>query len=649
MIGYFPEPYPDELLYSLCARLQDRMNYPTSKRLVEELFGTPNTVSILDLPTHLGYFISILPPNHSYTVDSLINNHTLFPFYSFFLKPEQSTDIREKMQQNTAGGIYPRSSLMASPVLLPQRIRFCSKCAEIDKEKWGEFYWHRLHQLPGVEVCHVHCCWLEQSDVLVLGRERRHEFMSAEKSIKLVPERQLSLVNSCHQELINIARDANWLLENHLSIGLDSIRKKYLVSFYQNQLSAYSTTQINLVKLVKSFKEYHTSELLELLKCSLTNKSEDNNWLTRLVQRMTEIGKSPILHLLLIHCLGLNIESFMALPTQLIPFGESPWPCLNPVCFHYLIPVINTCEISYKGSSAGRPIGSFSCLCGFIYSRKGPDVLHNDRLRYTRVLLYGHVWETTLTELWNDDNLGINQIAEHLKVSRGSIYAHANRLQLRFPRANSRNTERTHHSLKEYPHQYVSSEILSTNILEKNRNVWLKAVEDNSTADIGELRFKLPDLCGWLGRHDREWFNQHKPIKKRRNTPKLDWSKRDLEYLEKAKVAVNGINNLPGKPQRVTKQSIGKFLGITLFSSAKKLNKLPLTSAYLAEVNETVDIFIVNRIKWVNECYKQENIIPSKYQFIRRVGLGENSKSSELVKNTLDDTLEDLHNFFNFQ
>ena len=119
--------------------------------------------------------------------------------------------------------------------------------------------------------------------------------------------------------------------------------------------------------------------------------------------------------------------------------------------------------------------------------------------------------------------------------------------------------------------------------------------------------------------------------------------------MKKAKVAVNGIKNLPGKPQRVTKQSIGKFLGITLFSSAKKLNKLPLTSAYLAEVNETVDIFIVNRMKWLNECYKQENIIPSKYQFIRRLGLGEKSKSSELVKNTLDDTLEDLHNFFNFQ
>ena len=40
MIGFFPDPYPDELLYSVLARFQSRVQYPSRESLVRELFGT---------------------------------------------------------------------------------------------------------------------------------------------------------------------------------------------------------------------------------------------------------------------------------------------------------------------------------------------------------------------------------------------------------------------------------------------------------------------------------------------------------------------------------------------------------------------------------------------------------------------------------
>jgi hypothetical protein len=89
MIGCFPDPYPDELLYSVCARYHTRMMYFSSGyKTIQELFGNTSGVTI-DLPTRLEYLTTALPPGHRYTVDYLIDRHTLLPFYSPFLTVER--------------------------------------------------------------------------------------------------------------------------------------------------------------------------------------------------------------------------------------------------------------------------------------------------------------------------------------------------------------------------------------------------------------------------------------------------------------------------------------------------------------------------------------------------------------------------------
>ncbi|MBN1137926.1 MAG: hypothetical protein JXM73_15155 [Anaerolineae bacterium] len=73
MIGYFPEPYPDELFYSLCARFGARMRYPHKSAVMRELFGTEAAIAVVDLPSRLGFFTEALPPGHPLkTVDRLI-------------------------------------------------------------------------------------------------------------------------------------------------------------------------------------------------------------------------------------------------------------------------------------------------------------------------------------------------------------------------------------------------------------------------------------------------------------------------------------------------------------------------------------------------------------------------------------------------
>lgn len=91
MISFFPDPYPDELLYSVCARFADRVQYPGESSVVWQLFGTRNGAAVVDLPSRLGHLVATLPPEHNYTVDQLIDDHTLLPFYSPFCPPSRIT------------------------------------------------------------------------------------------------------------------------------------------------------------------------------------------------------------------------------------------------------------------------------------------------------------------------------------------------------------------------------------------------------------------------------------------------------------------------------------------------------------------------------------------------------------------------------
>ncbi len=44
MIGTWPEPYPDELFYSICTRYLEQVNFSSRISDIAELFGTDHSV-----------------------------------------------------------------------------------------------------------------------------------------------------------------------------------------------------------------------------------------------------------------------------------------------------------------------------------------------------------------------------------------------------------------------------------------------------------------------------------------------------------------------------------------------------------------------------------------------------------------------------
>ena len=153
MIGWFPDPYPDELLYSVAARYAERVGYPNCTAAIEELFGGGSTRVSIDFPLGLDYLLNTLPPAHRFSVGEILHKQTLFPFYGPFLPAERAYRLMIAMREKKGAGLHRYTRANIGTIRPPTWLRFCPECAQEDSKTVGEPYWHRFPQVPGAEVC----------------------------------------------------------------------------------------------------------------------------------------------------------------------------------------------------------------------------------------------------------------------------------------------------------------------------------------------------------------------------------------------------------------------------------------------------------------------------------------------------------------
>lgn len=630
MISCFPDPYPDELLYSVCARFHQRVQYPNKKGIVRELFGDEAAIAVVDLPSKLGSLASALPPGSRYTVERLINNHTLLPFFAPFLHPEQAQQLRADMEGARGPAIKMRSGIMASTVQPPEWLRFCPLCVQEDKQNFGECYWHRLHQLPGVEVCPDHNVRLLDSQVRVQNPQTRHEFVSAEQGIQLPKSRSYSLLSPHHRILLKIAQDAAWLLQQTASpLGLEILAKRYRQLLAEQGLATYSG-RVRVSELLRDFCQFYPDDLLQSLQCGIDPESQ-HSWLFRLV-RSPKGSQHPLRHLLLMQFLRHTAETFFQLSHRFMPFGKGPWPCLNQADAHVHQPLIQACEITYS-QEHGKPIGTFRCSCGFIYCRTGPDATREDQFRITKIRAFGSIWEEKLKRLWVDSTVSLRGMARQLGVDPTTVKLHAAALELPFPRQSKRQSNRSNRAL-------VSSskvqETVSENTLKRYRAEWRVARRENPSLGRTALKNQFLRVYTWLRRHDRDWLETNMPAKKQITlpSPRVDWESRDAELLEAVRLATDRLYNQTGRPSQVTVAAIAREVG-QLALIQKHADKLPSTTEALRELAESREAFALRRIQWVLERYIEEGICPPRWQFVRRAGLRPDIELLPSIKNAI--------------
>lgn len=266
----------------------------------------------------------------------------------------------------------------------------------------------------------------------------------------------------------------------------------------------------------------------------------------------------------------------------------------------------------------------FTCDCGFAYQRAGPDKHDSDIFRYDRVKNYGNYWETELSSYWSDLSLSLSEIARRFGTTTLLIARHAIRLKLPM------NTEGTR-KLEGYT-RHQNPIVYLTERIQECRNQWLQVITKFPDCSRQELMKRANTLYLWLQRNDSEWFNSHIPkqLKVNRKIDQLDWTKIDNDLISEVQRVCDEIRQESEELIRVSVTEIINRVGYKKWID-KRYQKLPRVTQLINEQMESLEDFMIRKLKLAEQYYIKRKRVPKRRQLIRRAVI-ENTTTLNSIK-----------------
>lgn len=614
MISYFPKIYEDELFYSIVARYHSYIGNLNLKTTILEIYGDINKIATIEFPSNIKSLVNKLPEDLGLSEEGILLNNTAFPYYAPFLPKKRAMKIKKTLIGGSGEGIKAQIGFIAGSICKKDGIMYCYKCALEEINRYGEAYFHRIHQLQGVYVCEKHKCYLQQYP---------KSFYSKLNFVRLdieglKPTNNIGNENELEQ-LIKIAIEVKHLLQNNLNnFNQDEIRNMYILLLKDK---GYTTIKnhIKQRQLYEDFKNCYSNELLDKLESNI-RWNYQYNWIA-LITRKPKITIHPIRHILFIIFLCGSVEQFFNKKYKIKE--KDTFPCLNPVCSHYREFVINKVVISadYKTREL---IGTFECDCGFKYSRK----MDTDEFKIGRIKRFGAVWEETLRSILLCNECSIKQIANTMRCDSKTVVKYAEKLGLRYL-LNSK--------MKLVEGKHCGNACKSKDLDDRYKKNMLKEIRENPQFSRNQLRGKLKKQYIYLYRHDKEWLYKSLPPKQEiiaTNNKSNNWIIKDNEILRKLKLEYEDIISANLVP-RITISLLGRRIG-ELANMQKNMDKLPNTREYLTTICETVVKYQLNRVDEVCTKLLQSDEVIKEWKVLRLVGL----------RNTIDIQVNDRISFY---
>ncbi len=403
MLPYFPPAYPDELLYSLLARFHRHVGETSPKRTLDALFGNRSVRAGVVLQGHLQALSERLPPQRELTPGRLLADFTLYPYLTAFQPADVRLAVRDALFLGHAEWITVRLGLAASRVQGAKALRYCPVCRPEMLAGYGELYWRRDHQLPGVAVCPEHGVRLQDSAVCP-GTIGQHSFIAAD-------EDNCPKVSSDAQDEASIP----WIVAKRCALLLRSppppMSLREWGAHYHHELRqrgfAKGDDRIDQRRLNRDFASWSGEP----------ERPGTESWATAMARKHRK-AFHPLQHVLL----GLFLDAHAPV-AEVPPFGVGPWPCRNPLAEHYGQLVVQLAGTHHEG---GKLIGQFSCSCGYVFSLA--DVPGSK----PRILDLGPLFQQRLRQLVAE-GAGLRASARALGVDPGTVRRHAERLGLNAP------------------------------------------------------------------------------------------------------------------------------------------------------------------------------------------------------------------------
>lgn len=191
MIGYFPELYEDELVYSWIARYLVHSGYTSAADAYQDLFFNKNLRPSVELMNNLIDDAKSVMTKYM-SMEELIYNHTLFPEYGRFIDPTKRERLVSEADFSRGNWI---NSLMI-PVATGERyLKYCPLCAKEDRDIHGEAYWHRKHQITSINICVKHGVYLQNSEIV------RNRNLTRLKAAEIIIPRK-TVITKCEDEIV---------------------------------------------------------------------------------------------------------------------------------------------------------------------------------------------------------------------------------------------------------------------------------------------------------------------------------------------------------------------------------------------------------------------------------------------------------------
>ena len=170
-----PMPYPQELIYSTVARYKIRAGLISPKQLLDDVFEDRGVVATVDLPCHLSKIANHYPHNR-FNLNYIAYQHTLFPLYAPFIPESRRQECLRWMANHSQGAIHLAIGNNASRLPSLKYIRYCPQCFNEQFKAYGEWYWSRMWQIPGITCCSKHGTLADSS--VEYRPNSRHDFIA---------------------------------------------------------------------------------------------------------------------------------------------------------------------------------------------------------------------------------------------------------------------------------------------------------------------------------------------------------------------------------------------------------------------------------------------------------------------------------------
>lgn len=291
-----PKALPDELLLSRLIRFVT-ISGISSTDFLHDCFGSTKT----SLHPFLTSGLSSIAKLCKEDANSLLKEQTLAPLFCFYL-PVHAQYLQRMMLTNNGAKAFRASQLVSFGRCKSIGLKSCPLCIQNDILDCGVSYWHRSHQIPGVNACSRHGTTLHFVELTQRQRLIRH----------LLPKQEVEIQYSPHIDIL-VAEFSAQLLDL-LSISESTLKVTDIYSYYLKE-KGYLTHggRVRRKQLMHDFSNYFSNH-------SNTNSAlipkghNDFRYLSQLFE--VEGSHHPYKHLLFGAWLFKDVEKMFTCPPQ---------------------------------------------------------------------------------------------------------------------------------------------------------------------------------------------------------------------------------------------------------------------------------------------------------------------------------------------